>query len=118
MGFCKGWEINPANPFLNIIYNIWRSVGSSGRAAGYQERGPRLELPSRPSEFFIAILSPPSTKWVARSLSPGESKGGEESNGKLPHNAVCQEQSELYSWFPDTWTGVGPIITFISRICQ
>ncbi|GFO25494.1 protocadherin-15 [Plakobranchus ocellatus] len=31
----------------------------------------------------------------------GESKGGEESDGKLPHNAVCQEQSGPYSWeFP------------------
>ncbi|GFO18060.1 hypothetical protein PoB_004456500 [Plakobranchus ocellatus] len=32
---------------------------------------------------------------------PGESKGGEESNGKLPHNAACQEQSGTYCWFPD-----------------
>ncbi|GFO27469.1 hypothetical protein PoB_005397400 [Plakobranchus ocellatus] len=34
-------------------------------------------------------------------LRSGESKGGEESNGKLPQNAVCQEQSGPYSWFPD-----------------
>ncbi|GFO03842.1 odorant/gustatory chemosensory receptor-like 122 [Plakobranchus ocellatus] len=34
-------------------------------------------------------------------LRPGESKGGEKSNGKLPHYVVCQEQSGPYSWFPD-----------------
>ncbi|GFO26688.1 hypothetical protein PoB_005319300 [Plakobranchus ocellatus] len=40
-------------------------------------------------------------------LTPGESKGGEESNGKLPHDAVCQEQSEPYFRFPDAWTKHG-----------
>ncbi|GFO37764.1 hypothetical protein PoB_006426900 [Plakobranchus ocellatus] len=36
-------------------------------------------------------------------LSPGPCKGGEKSNGKLPQNTVCQEQSEPYSWFTDAW---------------
>ncbi|GFO16569.1 hypothetical protein PoB_004307400 [Plakobranchus ocellatus] len=40
-------------------------------------------------------------------LRAGESKGGEESNGKLPYNAVCQEQPGSYSWFPDAWTKRG-----------
>ncbi|GFN76365.1 hypothetical protein PoB_000287100 [Plakobranchus ocellatus] len=53
------------------------SGGSSGRAVGYQISGPGFESQS------------------------GENKGGEESNGKLPHNAVCQEQSGPYSWLPD-----------------
>ncbi|GFO50693.1 hypothetical protein PoB_007719800 [Plakobranchus ocellatus] len=37
--------------------------------------------------------------------------GGEESNGKLPHNAVCQEQPGPYSWFPDVWTKRGTLFT-------
>ena len=31
---------------------------------------------------------------------PGESKGDEESHGKLPHNDVCQDKSGSHSWFP------------------
>ncbi|GFO34562.1 hypothetical protein PoB_006106700 [Plakobranchus ocellatus] len=81
-----------------------RSGGSSGRAVGYQVTGPRCEFQSRPSQFFSAPLCPPSTKWVARSFKTGESKGGGESNGKLPHNAVCQEHSRPFSWFPDAWS--------------
>ncbi|GFO02678.1 hypothetical protein PoB_002918300 [Plakobranchus ocellatus] len=34
-------------------------------------------------------------------------KGGEESNGKLPHNAVGQKQSGPYSWFSDAWRKFG-----------
>ncbi|GFN97326.1 hypothetical protein PoB_002383200 [Plakobranchus ocellatus] len=59
----------------------------------------------------MAPLCPPSTTWVARSLGPGESKGGEESNGKLPHKAVCQEQSGPYPWFPNAWTKRGTPFT-------
>ncbi|GFO38964.1 fibropellin-1 [Plakobranchus ocellatus] len=61
--------------------------GSSGTAVGYQIRGPGLESVSGPNQFFFAPLCPPSTKWVARSLTR-RSNGGEESNNKLPHNAV------------------------------
>ncbi|GFO45427.1 hypothetical protein PoB_007193200 [Plakobranchus ocellatus] len=65
--------------------------------------------------FPFAPLCPSSTKWVARS---GESKGGEESNGKLPHNAVCQEQSGPYSWFPDAWIKHGTHFFFHrAKVC-
>ncbi|GFO46101.1 hypothetical protein PoB_007260600 [Plakobranchus ocellatus] len=37
-------------------------------------------------------------------LRSGDSKGGEENNDKLSHNAVCLEQSRSYSWFPDSLT--------------
>ncbi|GFO48107.1 hypothetical protein PoB_007461200 [Plakobranchus ocellatus] len=43
------------------------SDGSSGRAVGYQVKGPRFESQPGPSQFFIAPS--PSTKWVARSLT-------------------------------------------------
>ncbi|GFO35083.1 hypothetical protein PoB_006158800 [Plakobranchus ocellatus] len=76
------------------------SGGSSDKAVGYQVGGLRFESQSEPSQFSIALLCPPSTKRVAR----GESKGGEENNGKLTHNAVCQAQSGPNSWFPDDWT--------------
>ncbi|GFO22785.1 hypothetical protein PoB_004929000 [Plakobranchus ocellatus] len=33
-------------------------------AFGYQVRGPRFESQSGPSQFFIAPLCPPSTKWT------------------------------------------------------
>ncbi|GFN89187.1 mothers against decapentaplegic homolog [Plakobranchus ocellatus] len=41
---------------------LWKSIGSPGRAVGYQVRGPRFESPCGPSQFFIAPLYPPSTK--------------------------------------------------------
>ncbi|GFO39422.1 hypothetical protein PoB_006592700 [Plakobranchus ocellatus] len=47
-------------------------------------------------------------------IRPGESKGGKESNGKLPHNAVCQEQSGPYSWFPMLGLSVGPTLLLYS----
>ncbi|GFN95281.1 hypothetical protein PoB_002178700 [Plakobranchus ocellatus] len=50
-------------------------------------------------------------------LRPGERKGGEESNGKLPHNTVCQEQSGPYSWVPDAWTKRGTHFTFTFSHC-
>ncbi|GFO45806.1 hypothetical protein PoB_007231100 [Plakobranchus ocellatus] len=77
------------------------SGGSSGRADGDQFGGPRFDSQSGPSQFSIAPLSSPSTKWVAKSLKTRRSKGAEESNGKLSHNAVCQEQSGPYFWFPN-----------------
>ncbi|GFO40615.1 paired amphipathic helix protein sin3a [Plakobranchus ocellatus] len=39
------------------------SGSSSGRAVGYQVRGPGFEPQYRPSQFFNALLCPPSTKW-------------------------------------------------------
>ncbi|GFN78948.1 hypothetical protein PoB_000545400 [Plakobranchus ocellatus] len=48
--------------------NKMRSGGSSGRAVGYQVRGPGFESQYEPNQFIIAPLCPPSTKWVARSL--------------------------------------------------
>ncbi|GFN97341.1 hypothetical protein PoB_002384700 [Plakobranchus ocellatus] len=39
-----------------------------GRAVDYRVGGPRFESQSGPSQFFIAPLCPPSTKWVAKSL--------------------------------------------------
>ncbi|GFN89623.1 LOW QUALITY PROTEIN: reticulocyte-binding protein 2 homolog a [Plakobranchus ocellatus] len=50
-------------------------------------------------------------------LRPGESKGDEESNGELPHNAVCQKQSGPYSWFSDAWTKRGTHFTLIGIRC-
>ncbi|GFO10875.1 hypothetical protein PoB_003738000 [Plakobranchus ocellatus] len=70
--------------------------GSSGRAVGYQVRSPSFESQFGLYLYIIAPVCPPSPKWVARS---SESKGGEESNGKLPHDAVYQEQSGPYFWF-------------------
>ncbi|GFO17616.1 hypothetical protein PoB_004412100 [Plakobranchus ocellatus] len=72
------------------------SGGSSGRAVSYHVRGPRFEFQSGLSKCFIAPLWPPNTKWVARSLKTRQGKGGEESNGKSPHKAICQEQSGPY----------------------
>ncbi|GFO44555.1 hypothetical protein PoB_007106000 [Plakobranchus ocellatus] len=77
------------------------SGGSSGRAVEHV-RGPRLESQSGPSQLFIAPLCPPTTKWVAIGT-----KRGEESTG----NAVSQEQSGSYSWFPDAWTKLGTYFT-------
>ncbi|GFO34078.1 hypothetical protein PoB_006058300 [Plakobranchus ocellatus] len=58
---------------MNVLIFIGRSMfewgdSSSGRAVGYQVRGPSFESQSRPSQFFNAPLCPSSTKWVARSL--------------------------------------------------
>ncbi|GFO39001.1 hypothetical protein PoB_006550600 [Plakobranchus ocellatus] len=82
------------------------------------DRAQSLPMPrSGLSQFSIAPLCPPSIKWVAWSLKrSGESEGGEESNGKLPHNAVCQEQSGRYSWFPDAWIKHGTHVTIPSTI--
>ncbi|GFO19951.1 hypothetical protein PoB_004645600 [Plakobranchus ocellatus] len=45
------------------------SCDSSARADGYQDGDPRFQSQSVPSQFSIAPLCPPSTKWVARSLT-------------------------------------------------
>ncbi|GFN99559.1 hypothetical protein PoB_002606500 [Plakobranchus ocellatus] len=37
----------------------------------------------------------------------GESKGGEESNGKLPHKKPYAKNNPDYSWFPNAWTKHG-----------
>ncbi|GFN93873.1 hypothetical protein PoB_002037900 [Plakobranchus ocellatus] len=73
------------------------SGGLSGRVVGYQIGGPRFESQSGPSQFFIVhICVYPALNGKLDLLRYGESKGGEKSNGKLPHNAACQEQSGLY----------------------
>ncbi|GFO49390.1 hypothetical protein PoB_007589500 [Plakobranchus ocellatus] len=91
-----------------------KCVVSSGRAVGYHVRGPRFESQSGQSQFFIAPLSPPISKGWLDLLRPGESKGGEESNGKLPHNGVCQGQSGPSSRFPNAWT----LFTFLLLVCE
>ncbi|GFN79989.1 hypothetical protein PoB_000649500 [Plakobranchus ocellatus] len=48
--------------------------------------------------FSLLLCVHPALNGLSR---PGESKGGKESIGKLPYNAVCQEQSGPYSWFVD-----------------
>ncbi|GFN88044.1 hypothetical protein PoB_001455000 [Plakobranchus ocellatus] len=64
----------------------------SGRAVGYQVRGPGFKSQSGPNQFIIAPPCPPSTKWETRSLKlrSGGSKGGEESNGKLPDSPMLE----------------------------
>ncbi|GFN91753.1 hypothetical protein PoB_001825900 [Plakobranchus ocellatus] len=52
---------------MNYVELGW-SGSSSGREVGYQEGGPGFESQSGPSQFSIAPLCPPSTKWVARSI--------------------------------------------------
>ncbi|GFO19517.1 nucleolar GTP-binding protein 2 [Plakobranchus ocellatus] len=42
--------------------------GAVAHLVGYQVRGLKFESPSGPSQYFIAPLCAPSTKWVARSL--------------------------------------------------
>ncbi|GFO01424.1 hypothetical protein PoB_002792900 [Plakobranchus ocellatus] len=46
---------------------------------------------------------------VLRLLRPGESNGGEESNGKLPHNAKNNQDPTPGS--PDAWTKQGTHFT-------
>ncbi|GFO27468.1 hypothetical protein PoB_005397300 [Plakobranchus ocellatus] len=90
---------------------FWGSGGSPGRAVGYQVGGPRLESQSRQNQFIIAPPCLPIARWIAVSLKTRRSTGGEESNGKLTHNAVCQVQSGPYSWLPDAWTKRGTHFT-------
>ncbi|GFN80823.1 hypothetical protein PoB_000732900 [Plakobranchus ocellatus] len=56
------------NSFSRSYMRVRWSGSSSGRAAGYQVRGPRFESQSGPSHFFFVLLCPPSTKWVDRSF--------------------------------------------------
>ncbi|GFO40865.1 hypothetical protein PoB_006737000 [Plakobranchus ocellatus] len=44
------------------------SSGSSGKADGYQVRGPRFESQYGHNQSSIALLCPPNTRWVAWSL--------------------------------------------------
>ncbi|GFO39726.1 hypothetical protein PoB_006623100 [Plakobranchus ocellatus] len=78
--------------FTNRFYRgtYGRSGGPSGGADGYNVRGPSFESQSG----LIAPCCPPSTNGLLGLLKLSDSKGGEESSGKLPQNAVCQEQSE------------------------
>ncbi|GFN84355.1 hypothetical protein PoB_001086100 [Plakobranchus ocellatus] len=69
------------------------SGGSSGRAVGYQPGGPRFDSQSGSSQILLCVH--PALNGYLGLLRHGESKGGEESKGKLPHNAVCQEQDPI-----------------------
>ncbi|GFO11686.1 hypothetical protein PoB_003819100 [Plakobranchus ocellatus] len=84
----------------------------SGRAVAIKSEV-RGSYPS-PSQINLSLLLRvhPALNGYLGLLRPGESKGGEESNGKLPHNAVCQEQPEPYSWLPDAWTKRGTHFIF------
>ncbi|GFO24475.1 hypothetical protein PoB_005098000 [Plakobranchus ocellatus] len=101
--FSKFQKFDDAVANRHTYICIWVSGGSSGGAVGYQVRGPRFET----SQFFIPPLG---------LLKLGENKGGEESNGKVPLNALCQKQSGPYSWFSDDWTKRGTHITLLLLI--
>ncbi|GFN78935.1 hypothetical protein PoB_000544100 [Plakobranchus ocellatus] len=60
------------------------SGGSSGRAVGYQVKGPRFESQSQPSQFFIGLLGPPSTK-----------NGGRTAEKERKEKRKCQKDIEL-----------------------
>ncbi|GFO00062.1 hypothetical protein PoB_002656700 [Plakobranchus ocellatus] len=63
------YPLSPNVPVTEDTKRVGRgSGGSSGRSVGYQVGGPRFESLSGTSQFLIAPLCPPSTKWVARSL--------------------------------------------------
>ncbi|GFN78452.1 hypothetical protein PoB_000495800 [Plakobranchus ocellatus] len=63
------------------------------------------ELYPSPSQINLSLILRvhPALNGKLRHSRPRESKGDEENNGKLPHNAAFQEQSDPYSWFPDAW---------------
>ncbi|GFO45596.1 hypothetical protein PoB_007210100 [Plakobranchus ocellatus] len=48
----------------------------------------------------LLLLVHPALNGQLGLLRPGESKGGEESNGKLPRNAICQNNQDLSLGFP------------------
>ncbi|GFO46721.1 hypothetical protein PoB_007322600 [Plakobranchus ocellatus] len=90
---------------LVLIYRryLWQRRSSSSlvgwSATKSEVRG------SNPSpgqvNFSMLLCVHPALNGYLGLLRPGESKGGEESSGKLPRNAVCQNQSRSYFWFPD-----------------
>ncbi|GFN99610.1 hypothetical protein PoB_002611600 [Plakobranchus ocellatus] len=79
------------------------SGGSCNRAIGYHPRGPGFDSQSGPSQIFIASLCPPGTKWVARSLKTRQKRRRRGKQCQTTSNAVLQEQSGPYSWFPEAW---------------
>ncbi|GFO08252.1 hypothetical protein PoB_003475700 [Plakobranchus ocellatus] len=89
------------NKSRHLYISTGRSDGLPGRAVRYQVKGPR------PSEFSIALLFPPSTKWVARSLRPVKSKSGEESNGKLHIMSYAKTSQDLTPGSPMLGPSVG-----------
>ncbi|GFO23161.1 hypothetical protein PoB_004966600 [Plakobranchus ocellatus] len=66
------WTARKDNASNDVISGKMESTigsgGSSGRAVGYQLKGPKFESQSGASQFFTAPLCPPSNEWVARSL--------------------------------------------------
>ena len=70
--------------------------GQVSRALDYQSRGLKFESQSTPKSFSAPCVNPALNVKLGL-FRLGENKGVEESNGKVPHNAVCQEQSGSYS---------------------
>ena len=67
-------------------------MGSSvGRALGYHA-GDSGSIPSRAGNFYLLLSVHPAENGQLGLLRPGESEGGEESNGKLSQNAVLPEK--------------------------
>ncbi|GFO18392.1 hypothetical protein PoB_004489700 [Plakobranchus ocellatus] len=67
-----------------------KSCSSPGRAVGYQVRGPGFESQSRRSDSHCSSMST-----QLGLLRPGKSKGGEESNGKLPHKCRMHRSQDF-----------------------
>ncbi|GFO44911.1 beta-1,4-galactosyltransferase 1 [Plakobranchus ocellatus] len=108
--FINMTEILQTEPFKQPLYfqNFLKQAKAFddqrllfGRAIGYHMKGPRFESQSRPKEFFL--------------LESSENKGGEESNGKLPPNAVRKEQSGPTTASP--MLGPGMRLKFLQCIC-
>ncbi|GFO03732.1 hypothetical protein PoB_003023700 [Plakobranchus ocellatus] len=68
--------------------------------------------------FSLLLCVHPAQKGLLGLLRPGESKGDEESSGKLPHIAISQEQSGPYSWFPHAWIKRRTHFTFYCWTCE
>ncbi|GFO39440.1 hypothetical protein PoB_006594500 [Plakobranchus ocellatus] len=95
------------------------SVGGAGAHLVGQlatNQKPQGRIPVRAKSIYHCSSVSTQHVWIAWTIGPDESKGGEESNGKLSHNAACQEQSGPYSWFPDAWTKRGTHVTLLVRL--
>ncbi|GFN78471.1 hypothetical protein PoB_000497700 [Plakobranchus ocellatus] len=86
-------------------YDIWGGQGEAvahlvGQLATKSEvSGVRIPVRAKSILSLFIRVHPPQNGWLGL-LRPGKSKGGEECNGKLPHNALCRVKSGPYSWFP------------------
>ncbi|GFO18265.1 hypothetical protein PoB_004477000 [Plakobranchus ocellatus] len=86
--------------FLLLVLVGGATAHLVGQLATSRRRS-EVRIPVRATSIFHCSCVHPALNGKLGLLRPGESKGGEESNGKLPHNAVCQEQSGPFSWLPD-----------------